>query len=251
MKDQKENFINDQFFELKTMLLSGCEELCNRALRYDEASRLAFANLEGKSIAVSTYIDFAFIQSDFEFQISFCESGLIFTSLNQNDVLDDPDVAIKASSFHLFSRLLSQRGLLDGDVEITGDRTLVSQVQSILFGLELDWEEPLSHITGDIFAHELGRFARDASQLIKSSGSFFEKIFNESFFEKDSKNLGRTTAKKAHLDKNEFNTFQQDVDELNKWQEKITSRANHLFSKHQKNKEQPSKSDVISKRELQ
>jgi len=52
--------------------------------------------------------------------------------------------------------------LFEGDVEITGDVELGQQFREIIDGLDIDWEEHLSHVTGDVVAHKLGNFARGA-----------------------------------------------------------------------------------------
>lgn len=47
-----------------------------------------------------------------------------------------------------------------GDIKITGDIALGQQFQSLFQRLDIDWEEHLSHITGDVIAHSLGNMAR-------------------------------------------------------------------------------------------
>jgi len=52
--------------------------------------------------------------------------------------------------------------LFAGDVEISGDVELGQQFSEILDALDIDWEEHLSHITGDLVAHKLGNAVRGA-----------------------------------------------------------------------------------------
>jgi len=47
-----------------------------------------------------------------------------------------------------------------GDISISGDIALGQQFQSLFKQLDIDWEEHLSHITGDVIAHSLGNAAR-------------------------------------------------------------------------------------------
>lgn len=54
--------------------------------------------------------------------------------------------------------------LFDGDVEISGDVELGQKFSEIIDGLDIDWEEHLSHFTGDIIAHKLGSFTRGAAK---------------------------------------------------------------------------------------
>ena len=47
-----------------------------------------------------------------------------------------------------------------GDIKITGDIALGQHFQSLFQQLDIDWEEHISHFTGDVIAHSLGNTAR-------------------------------------------------------------------------------------------
>ena len=61
-----------------------------------------------------------------------------------------------------------------GDITISGDITLGQHFQSLFQQLDIDWEEHLSHITGDVIAHSLGNVARGlfgwGKQVVNSLG---------------------------------------------------------------------------------
>ena len=50
--------------------------------------------------------------------------------------------------------------LFSGDVEISGDTELGQEFKQILDQMDIDWEEHLSHLTGDVIAHQLGHGLR-------------------------------------------------------------------------------------------
>jgi len=52
------------------------------------------------------------------------------------------------------------KAVFKGDISITGDIALGQHFQSLFKQLDIDWEEHLSHITGDVIAHSLGNIAR-------------------------------------------------------------------------------------------
>jgi ubiquinone biosynthesis protein UbiJ len=52
-------------------------------------------------------------------------------------------------------------GMFRGGVEIDGDVELGTQFQHIFERLDIDWEEHLSRLTGDIVAHQLGNTVRN------------------------------------------------------------------------------------------
>ena len=66
----------------------------------------------------------------------------------------------KASSGQLFS----------GQVEISGDTELAHSFGKIIGAIDVDWEEQLSRITGDIIAHQLGNMWRATGHWAKDSG---------------------------------------------------------------------------------
>lgn len=50
--------------------------------------------------------------------------------------------------------------MFEGEVEIRGDVELGQAVKRLLDKLDIDWEEQLSHVTGDAVAHHIGRLVR-------------------------------------------------------------------------------------------
>lgn len=74
----------------------------------------------------------------------------------------EPDTTLSGTPLALL-RLGGDRpgdGLFSGDVKIHGDVELGQRMQRILGELDIDWEEHLSHLTGDVVAHQLGNLAR-------------------------------------------------------------------------------------------
>ena len=75
----------------------------------------------------------------------------------------EPDCILRGTPLDL-ARMRSTHAsadqLFSGSVQISGDSALAQQFSEALFGLDIDWEEQLSHLTGDILAHELGNLGR-------------------------------------------------------------------------------------------
>ncbi len=75
-----------------------------------------------------------------------------------------PDAVLRGAPFALVRLGIArhEKGrLFIGDVEMRGDIELGQHFKSILDGIDIDWEEHLSRITGDVLAHQLGNIARD------------------------------------------------------------------------------------------
>ena len=53
--------------------------------------------------------------------------------------------------------------MLESDIEIDGDMRVAEQFSAILKEVDIDWEELLSKLVGDIIAHQAGQVARSGS----------------------------------------------------------------------------------------
>ena len=53
--------------------------------------------------------------------------------------------------------------LLKSDVEIDGDMRIAEKFSAVLREVDIDWEELLSKLVGDIVAHQAGQFTRGAT----------------------------------------------------------------------------------------
>jgi len=56
--------------------------------------------------------------------------------------------------------------LFSGDVEISGDVELGQAFKKILDTVEIDWEEQLSKVFGDVVAHGIGNVVRDTTRWL-------------------------------------------------------------------------------------
>ncbi len=59
--------------------------------------------------------------------------------------------------------------LFQGAVRIEGDSEVGQQLQDLLAGADWDWEEQLSRVTGDVVAHQAGRFASRLRQTFEDT----------------------------------------------------------------------------------
>ncbi|MES9970913.1 MAG: SCP2 sterol-binding domain-containing protein [Candidatus Thiodiazotropha sp.] len=69
--------------------------------------------------------------------------------------------------------------LFKGAVEIEGDTALAHQFGAVLADLEIDWEEQLSRVTGDVAAHEIGNLVRGAFNWGRSVNRTTEQNLQE------------------------------------------------------------------------
>lgn len=139
--------------ELAAAATEVLEQTINAALQLDPEGSAALGRFTGKVIAI-------------ELQGSpltlFCLPGtgslLLMTQFS-----GEPDTTLSGRPLALFKLVTgdSRRVLFEGEVKISGDVELGQQFKQVLDRLHIDWEEALSHFTGDIVAHKAGHLLRE------------------------------------------------------------------------------------------
>lgn len=61
-----------------------------------------------------------------------------------------------------------------GRIEISGDLATAQNVQALLADLEIDWEDAISPLVGEIGAHQVTRLVRQAKNFFSSAAAHFE-----------------------------------------------------------------------------
>lgn len=133
--------------------LAGLEQALNAALALDPQTGKRLARLQGRLIAV-------------ELRGTGITLTLQPTSEGKLRLMGDHDgevdTTLRGAPFALL-RMSSGRtgeGMFSGEVEIDGDVELGQQIQRVFEKLDIDWEEHLSRLTGDIVAHQIGNSVR-------------------------------------------------------------------------------------------
>ncbi|OGI58873.1 MAG: hypothetical protein A2V58_05070 [Candidatus Muproteobacteria bacterium RBG_19FT_COMBO_61_10] len=145
------------------LLTSVLEDAGNRVLRLDPATLAGLGALHGRVVCL-TFTDMA---TSIHLQPS--ESGLRVL----HDYAGTADVTL-SGRLPAFARLSlgAQPGLFfSGELTISGDVELGHRFQRVLEGLDIDWEEQLSRVVGDVAAHAIGNLVRDARAWTRQAGS--------------------------------------------------------------------------------
>lgn len=144
------------------------EQALNAALRLDPQAPGCVAELAGKVIAI---------------EISGIGVRLYLIPTHERlrvqGVFDGaPDVLIRGGPLSL-ARLGLDRGQTPAGqfASIEGDMDTARHVQRLLAAIDIDWEEHLSRLMGDVAAHQLGNVARGASAWIgKTSATLAQDV---------------------------------------------------------------------------
>jgi ubiquinone biosynthesis protein UbiJ len=129
------------------------EQLLNQAIRLDPEARSRLSPLHGRVIELQV--------------IGLGLSLFLIPNPNGIQLLSQfegkPDCTLRGTAFDL-ARMRNSREsadqLFSGSVQIDGDSHLAQAFGDFLSGLNIDWEEQLSKLTGDVIAHEIGNVAR-------------------------------------------------------------------------------------------
>ncbi len=138
---------------------TGLEIALNRYLDLDPAVRDRLAELEGRLIALQLG------GIDLRILLRIGRNGI--TVLTDSD--QDADTVLRGSPLGMARLGLggnSAGTLFSGAVEIAGDVETGQAFKAILDDLEIDWEEQLSRLTGDVVAHQLGNIAHKTGTLL-------------------------------------------------------------------------------------
>ncbi len=162
--------------------------------------------LKGLDVAVYAYFDAARVR------------------LSDQAPVEAVHVSIRGTPLALLSMVREenrQQALASREVEIIGDLGLAQQIQGLLADLHLDWEELLSHYTGDIVAHQLGNAARRLSTWGRRTRHTLEQDLAE-YLRYETGLL--PSAQEVHA-------FLDEVDTLNADSERLQARLRHLTAR--------------------
>ncbi len=189
------------------VILDSAEKMVNKLLSLDEETLDTLATLEGDVVEIDV------LNTDIRLFILPSARGLALKSKYE----DKADVSIKGSPAALLGMITAEK-VGAGDVEIIGNVGMAHNLQSILKRMDVDWEEYLSQIIGDIAAHKVGNFLRGMSQLAKTSAKTIGLDISE-YLRYERKTL---------LDKSELDEFNHAVDKIRNDVERLQKRIERL-----------------------
>ena len=206
---------------LRELAFDGLEQVIDQLIKMDPGAAQRLAALHGRVIRVDlegTGIQLNFVPGhDGRLQLLGSIEG-------------KPDCTLSGSPFDLMrarDTSESAKQLFSGNVRIEGDNQIAHRFSEALAGLDIDWEEQLSRLTGDIAAHEIGRGIRTLRQEgARITGSVRE-------------NMSEYLTEEAGLLPHRFEVegLLADIDKLRDDSERLAARIALLEKKPQEHKE--------------
>jgi ubiquinone biosynthesis protein UbiJ len=204
--------------QLPASAISGLETVINRYLRLDPAIGSRMATLSGRCIAIDLR------GLDLMLYVLPDESGIHL----KGHVEGEPDTVLRGTPLGLLRLGLggnTEKTLFSGAVVIDGDVETGQAFKAILDGLDIDWEEQLSRLTGDLIAHQLGNAARRGRRVFRLGLDTLEKDLGE-YLQEELRVLPTRI---------EVANFSADVTRFSMDVERLSARLKRLQTQHNRN----------------
>jgi ubiquinone biosynthesis protein UbiJ len=199
---------------LSTAALASAEAAINAALAYDPGTRFALGKLSGQVLAISVTtpaITAYFVPEPDRVRLLGHWEGEVNTRLQ--------------GSLPALIRLATgdPATLKDSGVEVTGSTGFLLELQRILRRLDIDWEEALSQLLGDIAGHQSASMMRSGARWLRERGASGQRLVSEFI----------TEELKALPTKNELTDFYRAVDALRLDTDRAEARLQQLIKQLQ------------------
>lgn len=145
---------------IKSFLLYSLERAINTFVSLDASAKKNQKTLVGKIICLE------FIDINQHFFMCFTADKICL----QSECMKKPDLSVSGSCAAFIKMAINKHQTsMPMDMEVSGSAHLAQEFQHFLKHLDVDWEEHLSHFTGDVVATDAGKLARNFKKLVKKT----------------------------------------------------------------------------------
>jgi len=190
---------------------SALEQGINKTLQFDPATRQAMAKLAGKSLLVEV------TEPALTLCLHFSVDDVRVTSHSE-----DATTRLRGPLFGLLQLAVSDNvNLSDSGVEAWGSTSLLADLQRISSQLDIDWEDAISPLLGDVASHALVERLRAHLGWVSERASGGKRLVQEFLTEEL-----RATPHRLELDR-----FSREVDQLRLAADRVQSRVERIKAK--------------------
>jgi ubiquinone biosynthesis protein UbiJ len=144
----------------------------NAYLHLDEESPQRLKKLQGKCITIEL------LPLPIKFQCTFNDQGVTL----QNGAPEHANTTLRGTPLQMLGVMLTKENrhsFFADDLSIEGDAEFAQQVIELFDNLQIDWEEHLSHLIGDVPTYHVGRFMRGMRKWLNGTTERFAQDINE------------------------------------------------------------------------
>lgn len=197
------------------MLLPLLEDAGNRLLRLDVETLRRLGDLDGRVLCLR------FVDIDRRLYLFPSEGGMRLAA----ECAGKPDATL-SGPLRGFVRLGLRGGdsdaFRDSGIEFSGDIELAQRLQRVIQGLDIDWEEQLAAVLGDVPAHGLGRVLRGAWAWQREARSLLARDLAE-YLQHERGEL--PTRRRAEAWMRAVDTLRDDVERLERRVARLRARS--------------------------
>lgn len=156
---------------MNSELLRPLERALNRQIAASGRARALLAELDGRTM------ELRFAATPFRIQLAATADAL-----SVRPAADEPADAVIEGTPLSFLRLATgeaMQSIRAGGMDVRGDAEIAEGFRRLLDAARPDLEEELSRVTGDVAAHYLAGFARDALDFGRRAGDAFARNLGE------------------------------------------------------------------------
>jgi ubiquinone biosynthesis protein UbiJ len=163
------------------LLTSNISDLLTQYISLDPDAAIWLAPLSGKVVAIKLQ---PFNQTTY---LQVYDTGLQLLEEFQGEA--DTTLSGTPIAFGLMGLSKNpMRSLFSGEIEISGDSHTGRQFQKLFKNLDIDWEEQLSKVTGDVAAHKIGNSLKSAQEWAEEAVETFNLNMGE-FLQEETRDL--------------------------------------------------------------
>ncbi|MBT5229705.1 MAG: hypothetical protein HOM11_05455 [Methylococcales bacterium] len=197
--------------QLPSLITAGIESSLNQLLSLDPIAKNNLQSLNDKVIEIHF--------TDLDAHLYFLPTERRLMVIGGYD--GEPDTTLAGSSNAFAKRQFSKdknKAILQGDIDIKGNMQIGGQFNTVLASINIDWEEHLSHLIGDIAAHSIANTLKKSFGWLQARGERFTQDSQE--YIQEEKHLVPT--------KYEINAFNRTVDQCRDATERLEARLKRL-----------------------
>ncbi len=198
---------------IKPVLTGLLESALNQYLALDEDAPVFLQPLSGKVIAIRI--------QPFDETLFVCPADDRIQILEQ--YLGEVDTTVSGSLSALGQTMLApDSDRAEDKLRIEGDTQTGRQFQRLFQQLDIDLEEKLAQLTGDVLAHKIGRLFRSSRDWTRQSLETF-RLNLEEFLQEETRDLPATA--EAEIFYHQVDDLRNDVDRLQARIERLVNAA--------------------------
>lgn len=197
---------------LTTAALASAEKIINAALAYDPASRIALEQLAPQALAIQIN------SPDIKIYLVPTPEGINLRGHFEGEITTQLQGTLPA----LISLIKSDRlNLKDSGVQLFGSTSFLADLQKILKNLDIDWEEMLSQVFGDIIGHQGAELIRSKMSWAKDRANNIQRLTSEFL----------TEELRVLPNQPELAFFNAQVDELKLGADRVAARLDQILAR--------------------